>query len=797
MPKIVSKSRLNKAKHMKKFTSLFIFLMIACASLAQVPTYFNTSAAGGANSFPLSNTGTSRKVQWFIPPGSLGAVPPGNNITDVYFQAGSAASINYPILTVKLKTAAPGATGLSGVGAGPVEPSMQTVYSGVNVQVVTTLGGWIKITLQTPFLYNQTQGLIVELEHNSTSFGGPTLYQAGTNPGPGPGRQWADYNVGTLSGVGGLERVNFGIDVLPSTPCTVTPGPNSIVTPSYAICPNSSANLSLATTYSFGGITYQWQSSTSSSGPFTAVSGGTSNVLTTPNLTIATYYNALITCTNVTGTITASVGQVSVSPVTTLSIPYYEGFEGIQGNNDLPNCSWTKSSGNAQTYAIPQNQNRIPRTGTKFASFYYTPAGTHYFYTNGLALIAGITYSASMWYTTEYYGYQTYSLSILVGTTQSPAGLVTIANTNNAASPNYKQLANTFSVATTGLYYVAIRAISNGVCCANYLTWDDLSITIPCELNPVPATINANFSTICDGQSVNLTASAGPDVTFMWNTGVSTTTITDMPNFNNSYSVVFTNTVTNCIANVTKNIVVNPSPLVFVTPSSDEICAGDALILSTSGSASSYTWNTGVNTSIITVTPAITSGMASYSVTGSNIYNCKTTAVQQVNVNPLPIVTASSSVANSCPGQVVTFVGTGATSYQWAANTAYVQGNPVTITMPTTSTTYTMTGTDDKGCSSKVTYVQQVSNCTAIESQKANIEGLSVYPNPTTGLFSVELANGLGKTIEITDVSGRIISTVTSTENTVDFTVQNLANGIYYVTIKSNDGKEVMKLVKQ
>src|SRR3954470_24354394 len=94
----------------------FLFLLLAFAGLSQTPMFFNTNVAGGANAFPLSNSSTSRKVQWFIPPNSLGSVGPGNNITTVYFQAGSTGSNTYPIITVKLKTGS--GTGLTGVGAG-------------------------------------------------------------------------------------------------------------------------------------------------------------------------------------------------------------------------------------------------------------------------------------------------------------------------------------------------------------------------------------------------------------------------------------------------------------------------------------------------------------------------------------------------------------------------------------------------------------------------------------------------------------------------------------------------------
>jgi hypothetical protein len=123
---------------MKNTLHLFLvfFVLFYLNGIAQVPTFFNTNAAAGANTFPLGNTATSRKVQWFIPPNSLGAVTVGNNITDVYFQTGSTGTWTYPILNVKLKVGS--GTGLTSVGGGPIEPGMITVYSAVNQVVNAT-----------------------------------------------------------------------------------------------------------------------------------------------------------------------------------------------------------------------------------------------------------------------------------------------------------------------------------------------------------------------------------------------------------------------------------------------------------------------------------------------------------------------------------------------------------------------------------------------------------------------------------------------------------------------------------
>ena len=786
---------------MKKITKLFIFfLLISGSAVAQVPQYFNTNVAGGANSWPFNNITTARRIQFYIPPNNLGSVTAGNNITKIWFQGGSGATNTYPILNVKLKQGPSTMTGLTGTTGGPMEPGMTLVYTGSNITLTSVTGSWFSITLQTPFLYDPAFPLIVEIEHNATSGTGPTIYQSGAITGPGWGRQWADYNTNSITSPGGTERANFGIDVLPATPCTVIPTANTAVGPTVAVCPNSSANVGLATTYSFGGITYQWQSSTVSAvGPFTAISGATSNVLASPNVTTATWFNAVITCTNVVGTITTAVASVSVSPVITSTVPYFESFESIGTPNKLPNCSWSASNlgGTCQTYTSSNTLGRMPRTGNSFASFYYTPVGAKYFYTNGIYLNAGITYSASTWYQTEYYGYNNWTdLSILYGTTQTPTGQISIATTNGPAVSNvYKPLSGTFTVATSGLYYVSVRATSTSGS-ASYLTWDDLAITIPCDAgSPNTPTINlvANSSTICSGESVSLNSS-GAD-TYTWSTGSNAGGITDTPPFTTMYSVVGTNTLTGCTNTVNQTVVVNSTPVILVVTNKQTVCSGSPANLTALG-ASSYTWSNGLNGMIITVNPTVAT---TYSVLATGSNGCTGSSSQLINVNPLPTVSAATNRPNEmCPTETAILTAAGnAVSFQWISNTSplVLSGNPINVS-PSATAIYTVTGADANGCQKSTTVVQNVVSCTGIGEQTA-LSGMHVYPNPTSGEFSIASNNTLTKTVEVMDVTGKIVSTLTSNLEVVKLNITTLSNGIYYIKIQSNTAVEVVKVVKQ
>ncbi len=781
---------------MKKIYALFIvFILFGIDAKAQLPTYSNTSVAAGANAFPLNSSTTQRRVQWFIPPNSLGAVPPGNNITVVYFQTGSAATRAYPIINVKLKVGA--GTGLTGIATGPPEAGMTTVYTGINQTISSTLGGWISFTLTTPFLYDPTLPLIVELEHNATTGTGPTIYQAVSIPGPGNGRQWMDYAAPSITGVG-TQQVNFGIDVIPSTPCTTAPPANSILPLTFTTCPGLlNPNLTLASTYSFGGITYQWQSSTVSPvGPFTSISNATLSSAPVPTIGVSTWFQVVATCTNTGGTTTLTPTGYVVGSSVVKTVPYVEDFEGIPINNRLPNCSWYAANlGTTVTsYTTSASDNRVPRSGNKFVSF-GQPSTNNIVYSNGITMSPGITYSAALWYATEYFGYNNWtSLSILLGASQSVTGLIPIATISPAVSGAYKALSGTFTVSSPGDYYIAIRATAS-TGSALYLSFDDLSVTIPCNglgaINAPTLSVSAPATTVCSNVAVNLTAS-GAD-TYTWNTGSTSSALTDNPSVSQTYTVWGTNLLTGCVTQKTQLIQVDPAPNVYVFASTPSVCIGQPAILTGLG-AVSYVWSNGASTSVITVSPTVN---AAYNVIGTALNGCTDQKSQNIQVKALPNVSANSSSSESCKGEMITLSGNGAVTYQWLASGSGVVylTNPVNVVL-NVPTNFTLTGTDANGCTNKTTLSQNVNACTDIKANMSATGGLKLYPNPGKGYYTLETNSDVMKTIEVLDYTGKLIMLTKSSEQNISIDLSNLANGIYYVKVSANDKNEIIKVVK-
>ncbi|MCU0360038.1 MAG: T9SS type A sorting domain-containing protein [Bacteroidia bacterium] len=583
---------------------------------------------------------------------------------------------------------------------------------------------------------------------------------------------------------------------VPFPPCTGTPQPGTPIANPSIVCPNTSATISLVGGSIGTGLIYDWQASTTGSlGPYGLVPGPSAPVFTTPiTATTTVWYRAVMVCTNSSQSATSSPVSIDVAGTTTNSVPYFEGFEGLLVNNQLPNCSWKASNvpTTCQTYVGSASNNRVPRTGSKFASFYYLPAASSFFYSNGLFLNSGVTYSAAAWYTTEANTFTNWSdLSLLIGPNQSTVGLQSIVSTSGtAASPNYKSISNTFSVASPGIYYLAIRATSNGSCCAQYLSFDDIEITAPCSVNTPTVSLSASQTTICEGGSAILSANGAN--TYSWSNGASSPSIQVSPLLTTIYTVVCTNTASGCSASLNQMIQVYPKPVVGIVTPTLRICEGQSLYLNAVG-ANSYTWNTGFVGSQYLITPASSS---SYSVQGANAW-CLGEAFVTVTVNPLPVVSAISNNAGiACAEAAIVFTGNGASTYTWISISETHLGNPVTVFLSGT-TTFTLIGRNTNGCTNTTTLTQLVDVCADLNSMTHEFTDVKIYPNPGHGAYWLQFDNALNRHILVYDASGRVLLEMSSSEDYVQIDLTPFKAGIYFCRITDSASGITRKVIKE
>ena len=221
---------------------------------------------------------------------------------------------------------------------------------------------------------------------------------------------------------------------------------------------------------------------------------------------------------------------------------------------------------------------------------------------------------------------------------------------------------------------------------ANNSCGSSLPTILAVIINPNPTVIaTAGSPAICNGSSTTIIASGAS--TYAWMPGNLTgSSVTVAPTTTTSYTV--TGTSAGCFNTTTITITVNPLPNVTATSSAASVCTGGSVTL-TGGGASTYVWDNNVMDAVSFVPTATTT----YMVTGTDVNACMNTAMITVTVNPLPVVTATSSAASVCTGGSVTLTGGGASTYTWDNNVI----DAVSF-VSTATTTYMVTGTDLNGC---------------------------------------------------------------------------------------------------
>lgn len=320
--------------------------------------------------------------------------------------------------------------------------------------------------------------------------------------------------------------------------------------------------------------------------------------------------------------------------------------------------------------------------------------------------------------------------------------------------------------------------------------------------------VAATSNTICAGQSVTLTANAAAQ-SFSWNTGSTATTITVSPAATTIYTVAAYNGVfpaISCAGANTVQIQVLPLPTVTAALAPTLVCSGSNYSLTGSGAAAYLWFNT--STTAFTNNPlpltAGTPGPRSYTLIGIGANGCPSALqlsnglIMDFTVNPTPTVTASSNTNIACTNSTVMLTASGADTYAWSGSATSTL-NPLTYTTPATAGNYTfsITGTNQEGCSSSTVVAVQVTVCAV---STVGIDGISeivetnIYPNPFVNEIRI---NGLEGTVIVYNAIGQQVA-FEKVVNSISINTSEFPKGVYIVKAYNVSGELVTtsRLVK-
>lgn len=212
------------------------------------------------------------------------------------------------------------------------------------------------------------------------------------------------------------------------------------------------------------------------------------------------------------------------------------------------------------------------------------------------------------------------------------------------------------------------------------------------------------------------------------------------------------------------------------------VCPESALTLTASAlGASSFTWNTSAVSPTLTITPTINS--VYYVTTTSTLTGCTSSTAVNILLKPTPSISVTSSSPVSCIGQSVGLTASGANSYSWNIGSTA----PTIIANLGSTYSYTVSGTNQEGCTNKTVYTQSVISCTSLKSFENEFYDSPIFPNPSPGKIKIRgLKESKNLSLEIHNSIGQLlVKEIVNGSDELDLT--SLPKGVYFYSIKQED----------
>lgn len=311
---------------------------------------------------------------------------------------------------------------------------------------------------------------------------------------------------------------------------------------------------------------------------------------------------------------------------------------------------------------------------------------------------------------------------------------------------------------------------------------------------------SAEPSEICFGENTQLEAlvSGGTgDYTYSWVsvpegfTSLEANPIVE-PDENTEYFVsVFDGIVT---LEASTSVVVASLPIVDL--GGDQILCGESTYdLDAGNPGSNYLWS---NDEVSQTITASGSGLKLYWVKVTNGYGCSTTDSIYLNFAEIPVVDLGADTV-LCGDATITLDAGHDSIYLWS-NGEMTQFITVdTVGYGYGIQNYSVTVISKFGCENNDSISVEFLNCTGInEYDKLN---MSVYPNPSNGIFNLSLLSDANKymSIRIVNTAGKTIYSKdrlsVSGKETQIIDISDYPDGIYSISVSSNGFAETKKIV--
>lgn len=291
----------------------------------------------------------------------------------------------------------------------------------------------------------------------------------------------------------------------------------------------------------------------------------------------------------------------------------------------------------------------------------------------------------------------------------------------------------------------------------------------------------------CTG-NIELMAPYGPDNTYAWyrnDTLLSETSNVLNTTLSGLYTVEVENANNACGNEATVEVIVSTPTPVQITSPANGFCAGDASVTLTVNVPGGTFSGPGVSGT--TFDPAGLSGAQSVVYSYTNTDGC--TSADTVTINAVPEVSLAlfdplDTLCLNAQNQLMgtpsggTYFGPGITDSTFSAANAGVG-------IHTLSYTYTVA----PGCGDTATVEVTVAGC-YLGLTEAEAVGLAVYPNPTSGVVTVQAGLPMAE-LRVYDVAGRTVFQKNTATAEGQFDLSVLPAGTYRLSVTLQDGRRL------
>lgn len=338
---------------------------------------------------------------------------------------------------------------------------------------------------------------------------------------------------------------------------------------------------------------------------------------------------------------------------------------------------------------------------------------------------------------------------------------------------------DSIAVSTTGNYSLVT---DNGNGCVDTTDW----VTVAIYAKPSNKILLPDGNSLCKGgKNISLVPETiNSNYQYQWiEKGV------DMNNVDDT--TITTNRTSNFQVRITNGGCVVTTDTVFtyllelpqpnIPTGNIDLCEGSKMVLDP-GSFEKYLWATGNDT---TQTIEVTTG-GNYKVTVTDTNMCSASGTFKIVERQNPSVTLTKY------GNTFEATSAAGDSYTWLRNGVSINGANQSTYSPTQAGDFAVVAKNQYGCTDTST-VQSF-----VLSVNKGIKGeVKVYPNPAKDVVNISLFESTTGTAIITDIQGKTIQQqpLNATENSI--AIAHLKQGIYYITVQTQNGSATYKLLKQ